>query len=83
MITLPFILFELFPFELFASQKSCLLYNLNHLRYIHENLDKYQSTLDDEQSARMVTLPFILFELFPFEFCASQKSCPLYSLKST
>ena len=34
------------------------------------------------QSARMVTLPFILFELFPFELCASQKLCPLYNLKT-
>ena len=33
------------------------------------------------QSARMVTLPFILFELFPMELCAAQKSCPLYNLK--
>ena len=34
------------------------------------------------QSARMVTLPFTLFELFPFDFCASQKLCPLYNLKT-
>ena len=25
---------------------------------------------------------FILFELFSFELCASQKSCPLYNLKT-
>ena len=30
----------------------------------------------------MVTLPFILFELFPLELCASQKPCPLYNLKT-
>ena len=30
----------------------------------------------------MVALPFILFELFPFELCASQKWCPLYNLKA-
>ena len=28
------------------------------------------------QSARMVTLPFILFELFSLELCPSQKRCP-------
>ena len=54
----------------------------NHLSYIHETLYKYQSAWDDVQSARMVTLPFILFELFPFELCESQKSCPLYHLRT-
>ena len=34
------------------------------------------------QSVRMVTLPFILFELFPLELCASQKLCLLYNLKT-
>ena len=34
------------------------------------------------QSAKMVTLPFILFELFLFELCASQKLCPIYNLKT-
>ena len=33
------------------------------------------------QRARKITLPFILFELFPFELCASQKSCPLLTWK--
>ena len=42
----------------------------------------YQSALDDVQSARMVTLPFILFELFSLELCASQKPCPLNNLKT-
>ena len=37
------------------------------LSYIHETLYKYQSAWEDVQSARMVTLPFILFELFPWE----------------
>ena len=84
MVTLPFIFFELFPFELCALQKSCPLYNLkNHLIFIHETLYKYQSALDVVQNARMVTLPFILFELFPLELCASQKPCPLDNLKTT
>ena len=38
----------------------------NRLSSIHETLYKYQSAWDDVQSARMVTLPFILFDLFPF-----------------
>ena len=33
------------------------------------------------QSERMVTLHFILFELFSLELCPSQKPCPLYNLK--
>ena len=45
----------------------------NHLSYVHETLHKYQSAWDDVQSARivtlpLVTLPFILFELFPLNF---------------
>ena len=55
----------------------------NRLSSIHETLYKYQSAWDDMQSARMLTLPFILFELFPFELCASQKSYPLYNWKTT
>ena len=83
MVTLPFILFELFPLELCASRKSCPLYNLKTcLSYIHETLYNYQSALDVVQNARMVTLPFILFELFPLELCASQKPCPLDNLKT-
>ena len=30
---------------------------------------KYQSTLDVKQNARLITLAFILLELFPFELC--------------
>ena len=75
MVTLPFILFELFPLELCASQKPCPLYNLeNGLSYIHETLYMYQPTCVDVQSARTVTLSFILFELFPLELCQSQKT---------
>ena len=33
------------------------------------------------QIVRMVTLRFIIFELFSLELCASQKLCPLYNLK--
>ena len=84
MATLPLILFELFPLELCASRKSCPLYNLKTAfkSYIHETLYNYQSALDVVQNARMVTLSFILFELFPLELCASQKPCPLYNLKT-
>ena len=45
----------------------------NRLSYIHKTLYKYQSAWDEVQSARMVTLPFILFELFPLELCPTQK----------
>ena len=83
MVTLSLILYELFPLEIYASQKPCLFYNLKTLlSYIHETLLKYQSAWDDMQSARMVILPFILFELFSLERCASQKPCPLYNLKT-
>ena len=40
-----FILFELFPFEFYASQKLCPLYNLE----TRETLYKYQSAWDDVQ----------------------------------
>ena len=75
MITLPFILFELFSLELCPSQKPCPLYNLKTawLSYIHDFLYKYQPPWVDLQSARIVTLSFILFELFPLELCPSQK----------
>ena len=45
----------------------------NRLSYIHETLYKYQPTGVNVQSARIVTLSFILFELFPLELCPSQK----------
>ena len=63
-ITLAFILFELFPLELFPSQKqkkkkkkkkknvSALLVE-NRSIYLHETFYEYQSTLVDVQSARI------------------------------
>ena len=39
----------------------------NHSSYLHETSYKYQSTLDNVQSARTITLVFILFELFPLD----------------
>ena len=48
--------------------------------YLHETSYKYQSTLDDMQSARTITLAFILFELFALG--SVTKSCPLYNLKT-
>ena len=39
----------------------------NWSSYPHETSYKYQSTLDDMQSARTITLAFILFELFPLD----------------
>ena len=45
----------------------------NCLSYIHETLYKYQPTWVHVQSARIVTVSFILFELFPLELCQSQK----------
>ena len=45
----------------------------NRLSYIHETLYNYQPTWVDMQSASIVTLSFILFELFPLELCPSQK----------
>ena len=51
----------------------------NPLSYFHETSYKYQSTLDDVQSARTVTLAFIFFELFPFELCPSQNRISIVS----
>ena len=51
----------------------------NPLSYLHETSYKYQSTLDDVQSARTVTLAFIFFELFPFELCPSQNRVSIVS----
>ena len=45
----------------------------NRLSYIHETLYKYQPTWVDVQSARIVTVSFILFVLFPLRLCQSQK----------
>ena len=45
----------------------------NRLSYIHKTFYKYLPTWVDVQSARIVTLSFILFELFPLELCPSQK----------
>ena len=42
-----------------------------------------QLAWDDVLRAGMVTLPFILFELFSLELCPSQKPCQLYNLKTT
>ena len=53
-----------------------------YLRDIHETLYRYQLAWDDVQSARKVTLPFILLELFSLELCPSQKPCPLYNFKT-
>ena len=46
--------------RLSVCNKSCPLCNLKKpLSYLHETSYKYQSTLDDVQSARTVTLAFI------------------------
>ena len=46
----------------------CSLFNLKPVQAIFlEILYEYQSTLDDVQSARTITLAFILFELFFLE----------------
>ena len=47
---------------------------------LHETSYKYQSTFNDMQSARTITLAFILSELFPLD--SVTKSCPLYNLKT-
>ena len=63
MVTLPFIVFELFPFELCASEKSCPLYNLKTTYAIftkpYTNINQHEMAC---RSAILVTLPFILFE---------------------
>ena len=69
-ITLAFILFELFLMD--TITKLCPLYSENCSWYLHETSYKYQSTLDNGQSTRTITLAFILFELFPLELCPSQ-----------
>ena len=70
-ITLAFILFELFPLELCPSQNHVRSTTWNHSSFLHKTSYKYQSTLDDVQNARTITLACILFELFPLELCVS------------
>ena len=55
-------------FGTLSFTKSCPLCNLKPVqvifsRYLQETSCKYQSLLDDVQSARTITLKFILFEL--------------------
>ena len=52
----------------------------NRLSYIHETLYKYQPTWVNVQSARIVTLSFILFQLFLLELCPSQKQLSMTTL---
>ena len=74
MVTLPFILFLVISLGTLCLTKIVsALYLENRLSYIQETLHMYQPTCVDVQSARTVTLSFILFELFPFELCQSQK----------
>ena len=82
MVTLPFILFELYPFELCASQKWCSLYNLKTTLAIFTKL--YTNINQHEMKCRVQewSLPFIHFESFSLELCPSQKPCPLYNLKT-
>ena len=62
------------------SQHSCLLYNLKTVQAIFMKLHFNQSTLDDVQSTKTITLAFILFDLFPLE--SVTKSGRLYNLKT-
>ena len=64
------------------SQGVCLSQIVSLKLYSQNFIQISISMRDDVQSARMATLPFILFELFPLELCPSQTSCPLYNLKT-
>ena len=65
-VTLALMLFELLPLELCQSQNCVFimsaLYLENRSSYFHVTFYKYQSTLDDVQSARTITLALTLFE---------------------
>ena len=65
-VTLALTLFELFPLELCQSQNCVFIVSAllleNCSSYFHVTFYKYQSTLDDVQSARTITLAFTLFE---------------------
>ena len=71
-ITLACILFKLFPLNFVRHKIVSALKLENCSSFLHETSYKYQSILDDMQSARTITLDFILFELYPLEFCPSQ-----------
>ena len=73
MVTLPFILFELFPFELCASQKLCPLYNLKTTEAIFTNFIQTSTNMSRRAECKNSNSVFILFELFPLELCPSQK----------
>ena len=64
-VTPALMLFELLPLELCQSQNCVIivsaLYLENHSSYFHVTFYKYQSTLEDVQSARTITLAFTLF----------------------
>ena len=49
------------------SQNCVRFLTENRSSYLHETSYKYQSTLDDVKSATIITLAFILFELFPLD----------------
>ena len=65
-VTLALMLFELLPLELCQSQNCVFIVSAllleNCSSYFHVTFYKYQSTLDDLQSARTITLAFTLFE---------------------
>ena len=48
-------------------------FRLHCSSYFHVTLYRYQSTKDNMQSTRAVSLGLIFFELFPLELCQTQK----------
>ena len=65
-VTLALMLFELLPLELCQLQNCVFIMSAlkleNRSSYFHVTFYKYQSTLDNVQSARTITLAFTLFE---------------------
>ena len=65
-VTLALMLFELLPLELCQLQNCVFIVSALQLEncssYFHVTFNKYQSTLDDVQSAKTITLAFTRFE---------------------
>ena len=68
MATFAFILSELFPLDYFRCNFVSAPYHKNPLVYYHDTLQLCRTGLDDVSDTKMLTLAFLLSELFPLDF---------------
>ena len=67
MISLAFILSELFPLDRFKCSFMSTPYLEYPLVYYHDTSQLWRTSLDDVSRTRMTTLDIILSELFPLD----------------